>query len=257
MRSSHLVRSTLALGAVALAPALLHAQREYTAPRSASASTAGITTIRVQNGSGRLTITGNPSATEVRATGTARASSQRDLDRLKLVVEREGNDVVVHPDMPDSWGGCDCSMDMTVEVPTNIQLEVADGSGGAELRNVGRVRVQSGSGGVRIEHASGDVAVRSGSGEAELSDIHGNVRASSGSGGVTMDGVTGSVEIEHAGSGSVSLSKIGGSVQVGSIGSGSLDADGVGGDLTVESKGSGSVHYAGVRGKVSVPTRRW
>jgi len=257
MRSSHILRSSLALSAVALAPALLHAQREYSAPRSASASTAGITTIRVANGSGRLTITGNPSATAVRATGTAHASSQSELQDVKLLVERDGNDIVVRPDMPDSWNGCDCSLDMTVEVPTSIQLEVRDGSGGAELRNVGRARVQSGSGGVRIEHTSGDVSVRSGSGEAELSDVHGNVEASSGSGGVTMDGVTGSVEIEHAGSGSVSLSKVGGSVHVGSIGSGSLDADGVGGDLTVESKGSGSVHYTSVRGKVSVPTRRW
>ena len=257
MRSSHLACTALALSAVALAPALLHAQRDYTAPRSASASTAGIATVRVQNGSGRLVITGNPSATEVRATGTVHASSQRDLDRVKLVVEREGSDIFVHPDMPDSWGGCDCSVDMTVEVPTSLQLDVQDGSGGAELRNVGRARVQSGSGGVRIEHTAGDVSVRSGSGEASLTDVHGNVSASSGSGGVTMDGVSGSVEIEHAGSGSVSLSNVRGSVHVGSIGSGSLDANGVGGDLTVEHQGSGGVHYASVHGKVSVPTRRW
>lgn len=255
MRSLALI--SLAAASAVLAAPSLHAQRDYTAPRSASASTAGIATVRVQNGSGRLVITGNPSATAVHATGTAHASSQRDLDRLKLVVEREGSDIVVRPDMPDSWGGCDCSMDMTVEVPTSVQLDVQDGSGGAELRNVGRVRVQSGSGGVRIEHTSGDVSVRSGSGEASLTDVHGNVRASSGSGGVTVDGVTGSVEIEHAGSGSVSLSNVRGSVHVGSIGSGSLDADGVGGDLTVDNKGSGSVHYASVHGKVSVPTRRW
>jgi hypothetical protein len=256
MRSLHLAPVALTLG-LAAAPALLQAQREYTAPRSGTASTAGISTIRVANGSGRLIITGNPSATEVRATGTAHAASQRDLDGVKLVVERQGDEIVVHPDMNDSWNGCDCFMDLTVEVPTSIALEVADGSGGAELRNVGSARITSGSGGVTVQHTSGSVAIRSGSGRARVSDIHGDLRASSGSGGISANGVTGSVEIEHSGSGSVSLSNVSGSVHVGSIGSGSLDADGVGGDLTVDSKGSGSVHYASVRGKVSVPSRDW
>lgn len=258
MRSSHLFRAALALSAVAVVPALLQAQREYTAPRSASASASGVTTIRIANGSGRLVINGDPSATEVRATGTAHAASQRELDGVKLVVERDGNDIVVRPDMPESWtDGCNCSMDMTVEVPASIPLEVRDGSGGAELRNVGSVRVQSGSGGVRIQHTSGSVAIRSGSGNASLSDVHGDVRASAGSGGVTVDGVTGSVEIDRAGSGSVSLTNVGGSVHVERIGSGSLDANGVGGDLTVDRTGSGSVHYTSVRGKISVPARDW
>jgi len=246
----------LAATSTFLAAAPLLAQDGYTAQRTGTANASGATSIRIANGSGRLTVTGNPSATSVRATGTAHARSQRDLQDVKLVVERSGNVIDVHPDYDTGmFDNCDCWMDLTVEVPTNVGLEVRDGSGGAELRNVGAVDLRSGSGGARIQGASGDVAMRTGSGHATATDVHGDVRASSGSGGVTLERITGSVEIERSGSGSVSLSQVSGSVHVGSIGSGSVDANGVGGDLTVDRKGSGSVSYTGVKGKVSVPVR--
>jgi len=252
--------SLLALAATStfLAASPLLAQDGYTAQRTGTANVSGATSIRISNGSGRLTITGNPSATSVRATGTAHARSQRDLQDVKLVVERSGNVIDVHPDYDTGmFDNCDCWMDLTVEVPTNVGLEVRDGSGGAELRNVGAVNASSGSGGIRIQGASGDVELRSGSGHATATDVHGDVRATTGSGGVTLERITGSVEIPRSGSGSVSLNQVTGSVHVGSIGSGSVDANGVGGDLSVDRKGSGSVNYTGVKGKVSVPTRDW
>lgn len=241
-----------------LAASPLLAQGDYTATRTGTANASGATSIRIANGSGRLTVTGNPSATSVRATGTAHADRKGDLDNVKLVVERNGNVIEVHPDYDSGmFHDCDCWMDLTVEVPTSVGLQVTDGSGGAELRNVGAVDVRSGSGGIRIQGTSGDVVMKSGSGRATATDVHGDVRASSGSGGVTLERVTGSVEIEHSGSGDVSLHQVSGSVHVGSIGSGSVDANGVGGDLTVDRKGSGSVSYNGVKGKVSVPNRDW
>lgn len=254
MRSLSLI--ALAAASACLAASPLLAQGDHSAPRSGSVSAAGATSIRIANGSGKLNITGNPSATTVRATGTAHAGSERALQGVRLVVERNGGAIDVHPDYDSRMSDdCDCWMDLTIEVPTRVGLQVRDGSGGAELRNVGAVDVRSGSGGVRIEGASGAVTMQSGSGHATATDVHGDVRASSGSGGVTLERVTGSVEIEHAGSGSVSLRDVSGSVHVGSIGSGSVDANGVGGDLTVDHQGSGSVHYASVKGKVNVPGR--
>lgn len=255
MRSSTATRAALILSSALLVPSIALAQGDYTAPRSANVNASGARTIRIANGSGRLTVTGS-STSSVRVSATAHAGSRGDLDHVRLVAERQGDEIVVHPDMGDDGSyDCNCWMDLTVEIPSNVALEVRDGSGGAEIRNVGAVNVASGSGGVRIDGTSGSVEMRSGSGHATATNVHGDVRASTGSGGLTLQQITGSVEIEHAGSGGVSLRNVSGSVHVGSIGSGSIDAQGVGGDLTVDHQGSGGVHYASVRGKVSLPDR--
>lgn len=231
----------------------------YSAQRSASISASGVTTIRIRNGSGRLIIAGKQGAATISATGTARASSRDLLDKIKIAATRDGDVVTIEPQYPEngwfSGGWCNCSINMTVEVPSNIRLDVHGGSGGAEIHDVGAMDVSSGSGGVRVERVGGALSLRTGSGGANVRDVHGDVTAQTGSGGLTIEHVTGSVNVERAGSGSVGLREVSGSAHVGSIGSGSLDVDGVGGDLVVEHKGSGSVHYASVRGKVDVPDR--
>lgn len=242
---------------VLLAPSLLLAQRDYTVTRTASVAAGGAGGVEIANGSGRLVVRGVQGASEVRATGVVHAESQRDLDQIQLIARREGNTIVVRPETGDGWfRGCDCSMDLTVEIPAGMSAEVTDGSGGAEVSNVGALAVHSGSGGARIEHVNGDLEVTSGSGGVRASDVHGDVRTTSGSGGIQLQQITGSVEVPHAGSGSVTLTDIKGSVHVGSVGSGGVHASGVGGDLTVDHVGSGGVTYASVKGKVSVPERR-
>lgn len=256
------MRSTLRFALIApalLAPSLLLAQRDYTVTRTASVPAAGAGGVEIANGSGKLVVRGVQGATEVRATGVVHADSKSGLDQVRLIARREGNTIVVRPESNDEWlHGCDCSTDLTVEIPAGMAAEVTDGSGGAEVSNVGELKVRSGSGGARIEHVNGDLEVASGSGGVRASDVHGDVRTSSGSGGIQLQQVTGSVEVPHAGSGSVTLTDIKGSVHVGSIGSGGVHANGVGGDLTVDRVGSGGVTYASVKGKVSVPERhRW
>lgn len=250
------------LGAVALAiavqPATVHAQsRDYSVERHAQAATAGVVTIRIENGSGRLVINGRNGATSVNATAVIRGSSQETVNAVKLVTDRSGDVITVRTDSPsrNSWGD-GWSADLTVEVPSNMRLDVSDGSGGARLENVGALTLRSGSGGVRISNASGSVDLESGSGGAQLRDVRGDVSLSTGSGGITIEGVTGSVDVRSAGSGSLDVNHVSGALHIGSIGSGSVTADGIGGDLTVDRKGSGSVNYTNVKGRVDVPTRR-
>jgi putative adhesin len=248
-----------ALALASLAPPAASAQGDrYSVQRTGQVAASGATSIRIANGSGKLVITGRNGASSVSARAVVRGSSQEAVNAVKLITERNGDVITVRAEAPDrTWSrGDGWSADLTVEVPASIHLDVSDGSGGARIENVGPVSVRSGSGGVRIDHATGAVEVRSGSGSVELRDVRGGVVLSSGSGEVTVAGVNGSVDVRNAGSGELTISKVTGSLHVGSIGSGSLSANDVGGDLTVDRKGSGSVDYENVKGKVDVPARR-
>ena len=255
-----LTRRSAALAAIltALAVSSVGAQENgYSAPLHSSVSANGATRVRVENGSGHLVINGKDGTSQVSATATVRGSSQRAVDAVRLIARREGDTIVVRADRPDdNWFRDDnVSIDLTVEVPASLGLDVTDGSGGAQIDNVGPVAITAGSGGVQVTNVRGTAEVKSGSGGARLRNVHGDVTASTGSGGITIAGVTGSVDVRNAGSGSVNVSDVSGSLHLGSIGSGSVDADRIGGDLTVDHKGSGSVSYTNVKGHVSVPRR--
>jgi hypothetical protein len=251
--------ATLAAILTALAVSSAGAQQGngYSAPLHANVSADGATQVRVENGSGHLVINGKNGASQVSATATVRGSSQRAVDAVRLIARREGDVIVVRADRPDNnWFRDDnVSIDLTVEVPTSLGLEVNNGSGGAQIDNVGALAVRAGSGGVQVSNVQGTAEMNSGSGGARLRNVHGDVTVSTGSGGITIAGVTGSVDVRSAGSGSVNVSDVSGSLHLGSIGSGSVDADRIGGDLTVDRKGSGSVSYTNVKGHVSVPRR--
>jgi hypothetical protein len=257
---SHLAQFVAVLAAISTTFLVSSASAQgdrYSVERKAQASSSGARRIRVENGSGRLIINGKQGVSAVSATAMVRGSSQSAVDAVKLITERNGDEIVVKADRPDSrrsWHD-NVSVDLTVEVPSNLQLDVSDGSGGAQIDNVGPLTVDAGSGGVRITNVNGGADVTSGSGGARLSSVHGDVAVSSGSGGITIAGVTGSVNVRDAGSGGIHVSQVTGSLHLGSIGSGSLNADNIGGDLTLDSKGSGSVSYTNVKGHVSVPKR--
>jgi len=256
----HLTRLSTALAVILATGAAVRAEAQegdYSVPLHASVSTSGATRIRVENGSGHLVINGRDGASQVAATATVRGSSQRAVDAVKLIARREGDAIVVRTERPDDDGfrNDNVSIRLTVEVPSNLSLDVDNGSGGAQVDNVGPISIRAGSGGVQVNNVKGAADVESGSGGAKLRNVHGNVTASTGSGGLTIAGVNGSVDVRSAGSGGVNVSNVTGSLHLGSVGSGTVDADRIGGDFTVDRKGSGSVSYTDVKGHVSVPKR--
>ena len=232
----------LATSACCATTALAQRDADYTAPRQASASTAGARRILVAAGAGSLRIEGKRGLTEVRARGTAYASSRSLLEEIKLTAVRRGDVVEVRTEIPErherQWDDYQAGIDLVVEVPDSLALDVEDGSGGLEIRNVGRLDVRDGSGEMIIEHVGGALTIRDGSGT------------------IRVDDVRGAVEIPSDGSGSIEISRVAGSVHVDSKGSGSIDVDDVAGSFTVDNKGSGGVNYRNVKGAVQVPERR-
>jgi hypothetical protein len=232
----------LVTGACCATTAMAQRDADYTAPRQASASAAGARRILVAAGAGSLRIEGKRGLTEVRARGTAYASSRGVLDEIRLVANRRGDVVELRTEIPEQrggdWDNFQAGIDLVVEVPDSLALDVEDGSGGLEIRNVGALEVTDGSGEMTIEHVRGSLTIRDGSGT------------------IRVDDVRGAVDVPSDGSGSLEISRVAGSVHVGFKGSGSVDVDDVAGSFTVANKGSGGVTYRNVKGAVQVPERR-
>lgn len=261
-----LALSCIAALPMLLAPATTPAPanlREVTAPRSGSASAAGAATVRIIAHAGYLHIQGRAGLGEVRAQGTAHASSDDVLKRVQLVVKRTGDVVEVTVVTPDqehrsffnrNFSNYSASLDLTVEVPANIALDVTDGSGDTIVRGTGPLKLSDGSGDMDIDGVTGDVSIDDGSGDIVARNVRGRVHVADGSGDMIISHVA-SVDVTSDGSGDVHVDHVTGDVAIGSKGSGDVEIASVGGNFTVGSKGSGSIHYQDVKGKVDVPER--
>ena len=227
----------------------------HTAPRQVSAPSDGIRVVEVRAAAGSLVVRG-VAASGVRATGTACSSSADALDDIRLVSSRSGDRLVIEATMPEgSWSfgwHSQRRLDFTVELPQTLPVEIDDGSGSIEVRNVAAVKIDDGSGSIDVRGVRGTVSVKDGSGGLDITDA-GDVRVNDGSGSIQIDSIRGGVVIDEDGSGSIEISNVTGNVVIDDDGSGSIDVRNVGGDFTVRDDGSGGVTVHDVRGKVSVP----
>ena len=228
----------------------------YTAPRNATVDASGAKAVEVQAAAGSLRVEGRAGLRQVQVTGTARASSQRLLNDIKLIAERRGDVVFIKADiLDDDWQDSEAALDLVIAVPQGMNAEISDGSGDARVTDVGDLEANDGSGEFTVIGAR-SVRITDGSGELTIENIGGDVRVRDGSGEVNVRNVSGSFIVESDGSGGLSARDVRGSVIVESDGSGGIDVNGVGKDFRVENKGSGSIDYAQVSGTVDVPDRR-
>lgn len=246
---------------------------EHSKPINVELDAAGATSLQIDAPAGFLIVQGESGAGQVTVEGRACASSERMLDDIELVTDRNGERLLVEVDIPEfnfSWRGY-ARLDLTVAVPSDLALRIKDGSGSIEISSVASVDLEDGSGEIEISDVYGDVQLSDGSGEIELRDITGRVTLLDGSGSLVVsnvggvhveeDGsgeiritqVQGDVEIEEDGSGGITVRDVTGAVRVGSDGSGSIWIAQVGGDFELGSDGSGSVHVDDVRGTVKMP----
>ena len=211
----------------------------HEARREERIEAAGVKTLRVIARAGSLRVDGQAGAGAIAVHGTACASRESVLEGIQVKVSRSGSEATVEAVIPESFnwlGGGEARLDLVLEVPPGVALEVEDGSGSIEIRHVAAAAVQDGSGEMMIE------------------DVAGEVRITDGSGAIEVRGA-GSVVIDEDGSGSISVSGVRGNVLVRDDGSGSISVREVAGDFTVEDDGSGGISHVAVHGRVRIPSR--
>lgn len=226
---------------------------DETAPRQASVGAEGVRTISVIGRAGSLRVQGSPGLREVRAKGTACASSASLLNQVQLDVKREGTEIRVEAKIPDTSGWNNhAGLDFVVEIPENLTVTVRDGSGELEIDSTGDLKVTDGSGRVEIRNVRGSLDVQDGSGAILISNVSGKVTLSDDSGELSIEGA-GEVVIDDDGSGVISIHDVKRNVLIRDDGSGAIDVSNVGGDFEVSSDGSGGIHHEGVRGRIKLP----
>ena len=230
-------RSTILFAAIFFAGSLAFPAEET---KTLSLEAEGITRLEVDCGAGFLKVQGMEGlkAIEVKAEIHAGGVDEKGMkkfieDHIKLILEKKGDRAVLVSEVRGNLFSSfyDVRIDLTVNCPKQMSLNVDDGSGEIEIRNLaGNLDIEDGSGGIQVEGIQGDLEISDGSGEIEVKEI------------------TGSVSIED-GSGSMTILNVGGDVTV-DDGSGSINVDGVGKDLILKDTGSGSVNSRNVKGRV-------
>lgn len=243
-----------------LAPALAVAQSGHAASRNASLDAGQIRQVVVTSGAGVVKIDGKAGRKNVVVRGVARGPSASVVEDIKLIAERDGDRIIIRALMPEGrwqfWNHGTPSLDLEIEVPAGMAIELTDGSGDIVVSGVGPVLVEDGSGGIVLRGISGSVGIRDGSGEIDVSGVDGDVIVSDGSGGMNVSTITGALRVAEDGSGSIVARSIGGGVHVERDGSGEVAVQRVGGDFVVDRKGSGDVRHTEVQGRVQIPERR-
>ena len=218
----------------------------------------GIQTLKIQCGSGFLTVIGVKGMDRIRATaqiivrGIQENEFQNYLEKqLLLALEKRGSDAVLQADVKKSFlKKIDSKINLTVKLPSTLPVNIDDGSGSIIVTNLsGGLHINDDSGSIDIVNMAGKIKVADGSGSIEIRDVRGNVEIQDGSGLIQVNLITGNVSITD-GSGGITIQDVNGNVTI-TDGSGSIDIQEITQDVFINEAGSGELNIDGVKGKVT------
>ena len=241
--------------------ALGHSQScDFQVERRVAVGASAAQLLRLRAGSGELTVEGKAGLDRVQAVGRACASDEAYLDDLQLTLEREGDELVLSAHYPQgdhrNWRGNDYArMDLVVEIPMDMAVDLQDSSGSMQVSGTGALTIEDSSGDITVTNATGPVTIDDSSGGIVVRGVRGDVEIDDGSGEVSLMDVTGNVRLRD-GSGSLDVEGVTLDVVVERDGSGSIAVRDVGGDFQVRADGSGGIRYSGVSGTVDVPVKK-
>jgi hypothetical protein len=230
----------------------------HEAPREARIEAEGVERVRIEARAGWLTVLGRPDSRVVSVDGLACASSESRLDGIELRAERTGSTVHIEAIISDQgWGltGGSALLNLSIEVPSSVALDIVDSSGELEVSGVAAAQLEDSSGDIRASRITGDLRIEDSSGSIDVSDVAGEVWVNDSSGSIVIRDV-GSVMIDRDSSGGIDIQGIEGDVVVRRDTSGGIEVREVGGNLTVGRDGSGGIRHAGVAGRVSLPDKK-
>ncbi len=220
---------------------------------------AGILTMRIESGAGRLTIRGVEGTDNIEVTAEIEADGvDRDEFRLlgdklfQLELKRAYHQALLycHTAAPP-FAPITTRIHLHVKLPVKMNITTIDGSGPIDITNIaGNLIIDDNSGIIKVSNITGRILVEDGSGDIEIEDVQGAIQIKDGSGHVVARHISGDLTITDA-SGGIEVNDIGGSVII-SDGSGSIDIYRVEKNVFIREPGSGELEIDGVQGKVIV-----
>ena len=147
---------------------------EYSRDFSDEISASGLSSLLADVQAGDLRIEGHSGSNHVRVHARACARSRRTSEDIDFALQRDGGAATVTSHVP-SYD--DARLDLVREVPAGFDIDVYDGSGDIDVRNVYSVWIDDGSGDIYVEDLDGDFVVyRDGSGRIDYRNVRGLVQ---------------------------------------------------------------------------------
>lgn len=215
-----------------------------------SVAASGLTSFDIEAGAGTLTIVGVDDATTIEV--NADINTTEDKDYI-LYLKKSGSNarlVAKHNSTVGYWNGSSPEINLTVKMPSNLMLDIDDGSGDLKVTNINNdIKVDDGSGAASFEQITGNLDIEDGSGSLFIKQIEGNLDLDDGSGELTVSDVTGDVNVED-GSGELTIVNVSGKVTV-DDGSGAININKAG-SLKIIDSGSGGLSISKIKGEVDI-----
>lgn len=183
---------------------------------------------------GALDIRGLSGLEEIRIRGAACASDQKHLQQVNLVAERRGDEIHVESLIDDrGWKRrAIARLDLEIEAPDTLPLDIEDSTGPVTVQGTGPLRLDNGTGKVRIEGIDGAVWIRDGTGSVRIENVEGDVELQYGTGGSSIEGVDGDVAVRD-GTGSIYIRSVTGAVEI-ADGTGSVSLSQIEGEVRIK-----------------------
>jgi len=210
---------------------------------------------------GELEIVGIPGKDTAFITGKICSSKESWLEDSRIATV-EGKRAEINVVLPSTDGGWRflrsnyLSLDLRIEVPEKLMLEIRDSSGDMSLDGVSIATLQDSSGDIEIDNARGLVSINDTSGDIDIDGHSGNLTIESDSSGdIYVENIQGEVLIEEDSSGDIRVTHVSDNVVVLRDSSGDIRARDVGGDFRVHRDGSGDIHSNDIKGLVEIPNK--
>jgi hypothetical protein len=181
---------------------------------------------------------------------TRHARSQKELDRVHLTLEQQGNDVHVGARYEQmsrwfSWGN-DLDMTFDVSVPARYNVELKTAGGSVKVGDLhGFVHARTSGGSVRVAHIDGAVDAHTSGGSVHLDGATGNAVLHTSGGSVVVGDVRGNLEIKSSG-GSLNVHRVGGTILARTSGGGITISEALG---AIDAESSGGPIHATITGQ--------
>lgn len=218
--------------------------------------------LTVQAQAGDLSVTGRKGISEARISGKVCSSNEYWLEQSGILTEG-GEKAKITADLPQEDTGWSLTgnhyiyMDLEIEVPAGIPLDIRDSSGDIVVEDTAAVSIKDSSGDIEVGRVSGPVVLQDSSGDIELRDIAGDVSVvQDSSGDIYGNHIEGSVLVERDSSGEIRFKQVENDFIVERDSSGDIVAETIGGDFRVIRDGSGEIHSSDVSGAVDIPEKR-
>lgn len=204
---------------------------------------------------GSVHIRGNTAQATVVIRGIRCGSNEAILARLKPQVKQESDslsiDIATLNDLFKPNEGSVASLNLTIDMPADMEVRVSDARGAVEVTNAGKADVQAVIGGVRIDSVSGNVFAAANAGDVWVQHAAGDLEVSARAGDIDVRGVGKQVLVGHGQVGRCTIHDVKGDVTIGVGHVGDIVVGDVGGNLKVEKVVRGRVLYSHVAGSVS------